>query len=583
MAQTTRRLIAVLAADIAGFSRLMEAEPERTHARMMELEAAVVRPAIARFAGRLVKSTGDGFLASFDSARSALECAQAIQSSIAERVAAEPPANRLLYRIGLNIAEAFLDGGDIYGDGVNIAARLQTHAEAGGLVATAAICELVGQVEGIDTVDIGELRLKNISRPIRAFSLRAAARPALPPAQAGSDGRPSIAIVPFHAASRGRSDAYFAEGIIEGIIHVLSGLREVFVLSQGSTLAYAGPAVDPRRVGRELGVRYVLHGTVRRLSNHLRIRTELSDAASGAVLRSDQYDGHSRDLFAMQDRISSEVVSAIAPEVREQELHRAMRKHPDNMSAYDFLLQALDQLHRFDRDSFFRAGGLLQQAISDDPGYASARSYLAWWHILRISQGWSTDPGVDRREAGRQSTLAVDLDGSDFLALAIRGHGLAWMRQYQASMQMLDRAVAVGPNCALAWTMRGLTCGFLGDTAEAVRSGELALRLAPSDPFSFYHQSILAQGYYVAGRVEEAIALAIKVFARCETFGSNLRLLTVALMAAGRPAEARAMAIRLLAAEPDFRLSAFAERTVLPLPYRDDYIIRMRDAGIPET
>jgi adenylate cyclase len=582
MARAARRLVAVLAADVAGFARVMELAAEETHTQILGLETAVVEPAIAKHYGRLVKRTGDGFLATFDSAQDALECALSIQRSAAERAANEPPVTRILYRMGLNVADVFVDERDIYGDGVNIAARLQTHAEPGGIVVTGAVYDQVGGRNEITAVDLGELQLKNIGRPIRAYSLRLEA--ARPPLQmlAEADGRPSIAVLPFRQTRRSRPDSYFAEGIIEGVIHVLSGLRDLFVISHGSTLCYAGVPVDPRRVGRELRVRYVLQGSVRRVANRLRILTELSDAESGTLLRSDQYDGETAQLFELQDRISAQVVNAIAPQVREQELRRAMRKHPDNMSAYDFMLQALDQLHRLDRDSFARAGGLLQQAISHDPSYAPARSYAAWWHILRISQGWSSDPGTDRMEAARHSAAAVSLDENDYLALAIHGHGLAWMRDYQASKEVLDRAVAVGPNSALAWTMRGLTCGFLGNAAEAVQCGEHARRLSPLDPFAFYHLSILAQAYYISGRVDEAIALALQVMVRCEPFGSNLRLLTVALVAAGRLAEAREMAARLLSTEPAFCLTNFDARTVLPSPIREDYVRRLRAAGLPD-
>lgn len=579
MVGPARKLVAVLAADVAGYSRMMEIAAEATHAQLMRLEAEVVQPAIAKYFGRVVKRTGDGFLASFDSARDAVDCALSIQGAVALAV---PSASGIHYRMGLNIADVFVKANDIYGDGVNIAARLQTYAEPGGLVVSGSVYEQVGGRNGLTAVDLGELHLKNISQPIQAYSLHPdTARPSFPTIGT-ANGRPSIAVLPFRQVNRDGADAYLIEGIIEGIIHVLAGLRELFVISYGSTLCYAGLTVDPRRVRRELGVRYVLNGSVRHVANRLRILTELSDAESGTVLRADQCDGRMRDLFRLQDRISAQVVNAIAPQVRGEELRRAMRKHPDNMSSYDLLLQALDHLHRFDRESFGRAGSLLRQAISHEPGYAATRSYMAWWHILRISQGWSGDHQMDRDEAARHSAVAINLDQNDHLALAMHGHCLAWQRDYHASKEDLDRAVAAGPNSALAWTMRGLTMGFLGDAHEAVLCGERALRLVPLDPFAFFHQSILAQAYYISGRLDEAIALGLRVLARCEPHGSNLRLLTVALMAAGRADEARDMADRLLAAEPGFRLSVFAKRTVLPDATREEYVTRLREAGLPD-
>ncbi len=581
MTAATRRLVALLAADIAGYSRLMEATPELTYASLRTLEREVVEPLIAAHRGQIAKRTGDGFLAWFETVSEALSGALAVQAAVSQRARANMQEIPLFYRMSVHLAEVFLEPTDIFGDGVNIGVRLQTHAEPGGVVVSDPAYALIEAPATAGFVDLGELSLKNIGRPIRAHALHAPG--GVPTALAPSlhDGRPSIAVVPFHQFQPETSEDYFAEGVIEGIIHVLAGLREVFVLSQGSTQRYAGVAVDARQIGAELGVRYVLHGRVRRGGGQLRIATELLDAQSGTVLRSDLYGGRAEELFELQDRISQEVVQAIAPQVRQQELRRALRKHADVMSAYDLLLQALDQLHRFDQDSFFRAGGLLQQAISVDAGFVPARSYRAWWHILRTSQGWTSAPGADMAEVGRHSTMALALDGSDFLALAIRGHGLAWSRNYRASLDVLDRAIELGPNCALAWTARGLTCGYLGDMTEAIRCGEQALRLTPFDPFAFYHEAMLAQNLYFAGQGRAAIALGRKVLLRCPGFTSNLRLMAVVLAAQGELAEARAMLDLLVDAEPDFNLTSFELRTVLPPALRGDYIARMRAAGAP--
>jgi TolB-like protein len=577
----TRRLVALLAADIAGYSRLMEATPELTYASLRTLDSEVVEPRIAAHRGRIAKRTGDGFLAWFETVSDGLAAATTLQATISERARANMQDVPLFYRMSLHLAEVFLEPHDIFGDGVNVAVRLQTHAEPGGVVVSAPAHAMLQEAETQGFVDLGELPLKNIGRPMRAFGLGAPGGAPAALAPSLHDGRPSIAVVPFHQFQPESSEDYFAEGVIEGIIHVLAGLREVFVLSQGSTRRYAGVAVDAQQIGAELGVRYVLHGRVRRGGGQLRIVTELLDAQSGAVLRSDLYTGRAEELFALQDRISQAVVQAIAPQVRQEELRRALRKHADVMSAYDLLLRALDQLHRFDQPSFFRAGGLLQQAISVDSGFVPARSYRAWWHILRISQGWSSAPEADTAEAARHSALALSIDATDFLALTIRGHGLDWTRNHRAALDVLDRATELGPNCALAWTMRGLTCGYLGDAAEAIRCGEQALRLTPSDPFAFFHEAMLAQNLYFSGQRNAAIALGRKVLARCPSFTSNLRLLAVALSATGEMTEAGRMLDLLLAAEPNFNLTSFEIRTVLPPTQRAEYIARMRAAGAP--
>lgn len=585
-----RRLVAVLAADVVGYTRLMEAAEADTHARVMRLQSEVVDPQIATHGGRIVKHTGDGFWVTFDSAVEAAQCALAIQAEACRRAGQDPPARRILFRMGLNVADAIIEAHDIFGEGVNIAARLQSHAEPGGLVMSGAVAEQVSGRLGGTLVSLGELFLKNLSRPVRAYSILAEERHAKGQwgghleghALALATDRPSIAVLPFRQGRASRDEAYFAEGIIEGIIHVLAGLPDLFVISQGSTLVYAGPAVDPRRVGRELGVRYVLQGSVRRWSDRLRILTQLTDADSGTVIRTGQHDGDAEDLFAVQDRISGEVVAAIAPQVREHELLRAMRKHPDNLTAYDLVLQALDRLHRLDQESFARARGLLQQAMAADVGFAPVYSYAALWHILRAVQGWSPDPAADYAEAGRLSAGAVECDRNDPLALAMRGHMLAWAKDYEGSMRMFDRAVSAGPSSPLAWSFSSLTCGYLGNGTVAVQRAEHALRLAPHDPFGFLYESFLSQAHYLNGDIEAALHWSSRSTAENPRHAPSLRVLIASLVYVGRVAEACAVAQRLLTIEPNFRLAAFAGRTPLPEAIRSLFIERLRVAGLPD-
>ena len=581
MALARRKLVAVLAADVAGYSRLMEADEERTYARLVRLRARIIAPTVARHHGRVVKSTGDGFFAAFDSARDAARCALALQKAVGKAAANDPPADRILFRMGLHVAEAIIEQDDIYGDGVNIAARLQTHAEPGGLVVSGTVIEQVGDQLPAQAVDIGDLFLRNLRRPVRAYALRGKGTSAALLTSSLFQDLPSIAVLPFRQGQNGEA-SYFVDGIIEGIIHVLAGIKELFVISHGSALAYAGMPVDSRQVGRELRVRYVLQGSVRRLCNRLRIQTELISAETGAVIRTDQFHGDMADLFALQDRISTQVVATIAPEVQEQELLRAARKHPDNMTAYDLLLQALHQFYRLDQESFARAGSLLQRSISLDPGYAPARSYAALWHLLRIAQGWSAAPDADRVEMARQSAAAVERDGQDALALAIRGNALSWMREHDAAMLVLDRAVTVGPSNAIAWTMGSFTCGFLGNGPEATRRGERGVLLSPLSPFAFFHQHALSQAHYITGNFDGAIAEGQRAAAQCGKLTSNLRTLAAALIAVGRLEEAREIALRQLAIEPGFRLTTFSARTPLPEAIRDSFVERLRAAGLPD-
>ena len=585
IAALQRQLVAVLAADVAGYVRLMEAREEETHGRLMRLMHAVVLPVIADHRGRLVKHTGDGFLAAFDSTLDATDCALAIQAASARANAAEPAAPPLLFRMGLNVADAIIEPHDIFGGGVNLAARLQQSAEPGGLVVSATAAAMLRGREYILLADLGELALKHMERPARAFAVHARGEVPPPPSLLPPlpDDRPSIAVLPFRSHPTDPEGAFFAEGIIEGIIHVLAGIEALFVLSRASTLSYAGAPQDPHRVGQDLGVRYVLQGSVYRAGTRLRIATELCDTATGRVIRADRHDGIATDVFDLQDRMAAQVVADIAPTVHERELARALRKRPDSLTAYDLVLQALDLLYRLERESFPRARGLLQQAIALDPGYAPAWSHAATWHMFNIGQGWSLSREEDFAEAARCADAAIERDGNDATALAIRGHMLSFTRRdYVAAMHCLDRAIAVGPSCAMAWTLGSATCGYLDDGARAVERAERALQLAPFSPFAFFGEHMLSQAHYVSGNFDAAAAWGRRAAARNPNLTSNLRTLAAALAAKGELDEARWIAKRVLAIEPEFRLSRFAARTPFIPAVLERHLPRLRAAGLPD-
>ncbi len=579
-----RELVVILAADVAGYAALMEAAEEATHARLTRLLSAVVEPAVAEHRGRIFKPSGDGFLAAFESAVDAVNCALHIQENLA-RAASEPEALPILLRIGIHLADVIIELGDIFGDGVNLAARLQASAEPGGIVVSADVAEQLPTRPEIRLADLGVLALKHIRRPVRAFSVAARAGTpvlaALP--HALPDNRPSIAVLPFRLQHPDDEGAWFAEGVVEGIIHVLSGIGDLFVIGRGTSRAYVGRDADPRLVGRELGVRYVLGGSLWRVGGRLRISTELADAASGAVISSARHDGVVTDLFDMQDRIAGEVVASIAPAVREQELTRAMRKHPDSMTGYDLVLQALDLLYRLEREPFDRARGLLQQAMAHDPGYAPAYSHAATWHTFRIGQGWSPNMEDDSAEAARCALAALERDRNDAVALAIHGQVLSYTRRdYDAALHFLDRAVTVGPSCHLAWAYSSATRGWLGDGPRAVEHARRALRLSPRDPFAFFMEHMLSQAYYVSGDYREAVAWGRRAAARNGMLTSNLRTLAASLAALGDAEGAREVARRLLAVEPGFRLGSFAARTPMRREVLEQLIPRLRAAGLPD-
>jgi adenylate cyclase len=583
--ETQRRLAAVLIADIVGYSRLMEAHEEYTYAWQTRLRAEVLEPGIAEWAGHIVKHTGDGFLAIFDSANAATHCALALQQAVNALTCEQPVERRITFRMAVNLADIIVAEDDVYGDGVNVTARLQAYAEPGSVIISGAVAEQFGEAPGVSVIDLGDLPLRNRTSPVRVYALRAQTAPArlLGDALADAEPRPSLAVLPFRMQPTDPEESYFADGIVDDIIHGLASLKELFVVSRGSTLGYGGSHLDARGVGRALGVRYVLSGSVRRWGGRLRISTQLSDAETGTVIRSDQYEGSLSDLFELHARIAVNVVRTIAPHVHERELVRAMRKQPQNMNAYDLVLQALDVLYRMNYESFSRARGLLQQAIAYDPGYAPAYAYTALWYIFRVGEMGSADPDGDAAAAATHADTALDRGGDDALSLAISGHVQSYLlRQYGAGVSLLDRAIEAGPSSAMAWSMSSATRGYVGDGKTAVKHGEQGVRLSPLDARLFWHEGVLAQAHYIAGSYEEALEWARNAVARNETIRHNARTLIATLAALGRKEEAEEAAQHLLRIQPDFRLGTYAERCPFKPPTLDAWLARLRSAGLPE-
>jgi adenylate cyclase len=580
-----RKMCAVLAADVAGYTRLMEADEEGTHRRLMRLRVHALEPGIAKWHGKVVKNTGDGFLASFDSVIDAARCAVELQKTVNEINDTESPDRRLTYRMGLTLADTIIEADDIYGEGVNIAARLQNYAEPGGIVVPAMVAE---QLEGrldVRRVDLGDLHLKNISRPVRAYSLGVVAgRNTFHHPVDTFDLRPSIAVLPFRKHLTSEADGYFADGIVDDIIRIMSGLKDIVVIARGSTLELGGARVDVKAIGKEFGVRYVLYGGVTRAGGRIRIATELSDTESGAIVWADRYDADASDLFELQDRISLRVVSTLAPQIREHELRRALRKHPDSMDAYDLVLQAISLLYRMEYKAFSGARGLLQQAMSLDDSYAPAWAYAAQWHTFRVGQGWTTDARADSLEAERLAEAAIERDANDATALAINGHTKSFlMHDYDAGAGLLERALWAGPSCALAWNLASCTSSYIGEHAEAVRRAETSLRLSPRDPLAFFFICNLGIAYYAGGNYDEAVRCGRRSGAEKKTFRANLRTLTASLVALERFEEARSVAAMLMEVDPGFRLTAYSGLC----PWRDPevrglFINRLRQADLPD-
>ena len=583
----SRKLLTILAADVVGYSRLTEAAEEATHARLRGLRVNLIDPSVVTFRGRIIRNTGDGFLATFDSAVDAVRCAIEIQREVTESESSETQDRRIHFRIGLNVGEVIVEPEDIYGGGVNIAARLEQYALAGGIVVSEAVLERVAARIDTPVEDLGQLRLKNISRPVHAYSLaipssdRAAATPRRRVQRRAKV--PSIAVLPFRTEGGSDADAYFGEGMVEDIIVALASVRGLLVISRTSALTFKSPAIDVQKIGQQLGVKYILSGSIRRASNQLRIVSQLADVETDSVIWADRYEGGLSELFDFQARIATRIVWSVAPHVREAELKRALRKRPSSLNAYDLVMQAVNLMYRMNFAEFARAGSLLQQAIDADDSYSPAYAYSALWRVHNIAQGWTSDQSADSLEAARLAVAAIDRDPTDGFALAIFGHTQSYLfREYDKAIATFERALAAAPGHAMVWSLSSGPYSYSGDGKSGIERAEYGLRLSPVDTQAYFYLTFLALAHYVAGSYDEAIIWARKAAGLNPHLCATLRILIVSLVGRGLLDEAHQVAEALLRAQPRFRVSSFAQLC----PYRGEigvgFLSRLREAGLPD-
>ena len=410
-----RRLVAILAADVVGYSRLMGHDEEQTLATLKALRRSLIDPKIKEHRGRLVKTTGDGALVEFASAVDAVRCAVDIQRAMVERNADLPEARKIEFRIGINVGDIITDDGDIYGDGVNVAARLQEVAKTGSICLSENVYQQIRGKLVVDTTDMGEQQLKNIERPVRVYDVRLDAAPAR--AALMLPDKPSIAVLPFQNLSGDAEQQYFADGMVEDIITGLSHIKSLFVIARNSSFRYKGQSVDVKQVGRELGVRYILEGSVRRATNRVRVTGQLVEAETGNHLWAERYDRALNDIFALQDELTLSVIGAIEPSLREAEIERVRRKRPDSLDAYDLVLRALPHATVPMPDEAAKAISLLGRALEFEPEYARAHAYLSWCHeILFVRAGFREE---NRIAAIRHAEAAIAHGREDATALAL--------------------------------------------------------------------------------------------------------------------------------------------------------------------
>jgi adenylate cyclase len=538
---SVRRLTAILAADVAGYSRLMGADEEGTLERLKAHRVALVDPKIADHHGRIVKTTGDGMLVEFPSVVDAVRCSVEVQRGMVQRNAGIRAGERVGFRIGVNLGDVIVEGEDIFGDGVNIAARLEALAEPGGICVSATVRDHIGDRLPYAFEDMGEQQLKNIARPVRVFRVRpdrvAEASHTPEPTLALPD-KPSVAVLPFTNMSGDTEQEFFADGIAEDIITALSRYPSLFVIARNSSFTYKGRAVDVKQVGRELGVRYVLEGSLRKAGNRIRVTAQLVEAETGKHVWAERYDRDLADIFALQDEITEAVTIAIAPAIADAEQHRAMRKPPESLDAWAAYQRGLWHSSKATADDNALAQKFFQQAIDLDPTFSGAYVGLA------IAQAQAADFQTRGRAETMNSTevlarRAVALDGADAEARSLLANTLWCRGDYEGALAEAERAMAMTPNLAFAHHMFGTTLIFSGSPKEGLAALERSIRLDPRHPRSEVRLNQMALGLYFFRDYAGSVEVAKQAIRSYPDFPNPYRWLAAALGQLGRIEEAK--------------------------------------------
>jgi TolB-like protein/class 3 adenylate cyclase len=547
-----RRLAAILAADVAGYSRLMGADEEGTLERLKALRRELVDPKVAEHHGRIVKTTGDGILVEFASVVDAVRCAVEVQQAMAGRYTGVEADNRIELRIGINLGDVIVEGDDLYGDGVNIAARIEALADAGGVFVSNTVHDHVRDRLPFVFEDLGEQQVKNIARPVRVYRVRdtAAKSPsALVPSALPLPDKPSIAVLPFANMSGDPEQEYFADGMVEEIITALSRIRWLFVIARNSTFTYKGQSVDVKQVGRELGVRYVLEGSVRKAGQRVRITGQLIDATTGTHLWADRFDGSLEDVFELQDKVAVSVAGVIEPRLQAAEISRSSERSTDDLTAYDLYLRAYAMFWSSAKH-IPEALRLTKEAIARDPRYGPALAWAAYCCVALIHGNQSENREANRREGVDFARRALQVAGDDPGVLTNASYALAYFGEdIGAMMALVDRALALNPSFARGWYISGVIKLWAGQPDVAIEHVEASMRLSPRAPVG-PALGVIGGAHFFARRFTEAVPKLLLAIQEYSSYIQPYRYLAACYAHMGQFDDAQEIVARLRAISP---------------------------------
>jgi adenylate cyclase len=575
--EVQRRLAAILAADVAGYTRLMEQDTDGTVAAWQDAREDVIKPQVSSHSGKIVKLTGDGFLVEFPTVQDAVNCAISMQESLA--------SSSLDFRMGINLGDIVDDGEDIHGEGVNVAARIEALADAGGISISGMVYESIRNRISANYEDRGAHEVKNVSAAVRVYAIQKfiEINSNINTETAVTSDKPSIAVLPFDNLSGDPEQEYFSDGITEDIITALSHIRQFFVIARNTTFTFKGQSVDVKAIASELGVRYVLEGSVRRAGDRIRITAQLIDGESGNHIWAEKYDRDMEDIFAVQDEITTMVVGAIEPELNRAEWDRALQKPPENLDAWDLLNRGWSQHYKWDTSSGEEALRNFERAVEMAPNFARAHTAVAF---ARVQNRFIRDRAAafGELEIARESVeTALVLDGQDAFAHGVHGLILLWMRKHSLATTEILKALELNPNLAAAHHWLGFTYVFNGQPEEAFEKQEIATRLSPNDPLLWGFMNLKAIAKFHMKEFEEAAEWSSKASLHPNCAPISQLVLVACLARLGRWDECKDALEALSTKMPDVTVKQFIglypfTNTADELPW----IESLRDAGLPE-